>query len=420
MFYKFNLRVLILSCCLFAAGAYRGAVHTRPGHEEVEKQMRLFSDVFSIISENYVDDVDEVELIQGAMKGMMRSLDSYSQFLDPEASELLKADTEGEFGGLGIRITAKDEIITVVTPLPDTPAYKLGISPGDRIVKINDESAIGLTLREAVTKLRGPEGTDVTISIDRDGEDEVLEFTITREIIVPQKVYTDMLDGNIGYLRLVEFTEDAPEIMRQELSGLKEEGIEGLILDIRNNPGGLLSSAIGITNVFIERGELVVYTQGRREDQNRRFYARRPPLAADVPLVVLINRGSASGSEIVAGAIKDHGRGLILGERTFGKASVQSIIDLDDGSSLRLTTARYYTPSGISIHKEGIEPDIKVELTREIRRQIIEQQQEILGLSEEEHRRRQEEIVEDPQLTRAHDILLARRFFLLNDKENVQ
>lgn len=389
-------------------------VHSKESISRIEEQMRIFSDIFVLVTENYVEEVDVEALMRGAYKGMLGELDAYSSFLEPEATELLRSDTEGEFGGLGIRITSENNYITVVTPLPDTPAFRLGILPGDRIVRIEGESSVGLSLREAVSKLRGPKGTEVTISISREGEKDLIEYTITRDIIVPQKVFSNILEGNIAHLRLVEFSEDAPEALLEELKGYEEEGIEGIILDLRNNPGGLLSSAVRVANFFLDRGELIVYTQGRRPDQNRKYHGPQKAWNTEIPLVVLVNRGSASGSEIVAGAIKDNERGVILGENTFGKASVQSVIDLEGGSSLRLTTAKYYTPSGVSIHDKGIEPDIKVILSPEVQLQIHRQQEEILNLPEEEARQREEEKITDTQLSRAHDLLRARRLFMRN------
>ena len=386
--------------------------------ENIEQQIRLFSDAFHLIRENYVEEVSAKDLVYGALKGMMGALDPYSQFMEPDVAELVKADTEGEFGGLGIRITSQDDYITVITPLPDTPAFRIGIMPGDRIVKIEGEDAKGIGLREAVKKLRGPPGSTVTISIAREGEKELLSFTITREKIVPVKVQKKILDNNIGYLRLIEFTGDAPDKLRKAFEELIDKGIEGLILDLRNNPGGLLSTAVEVVNIFVEKGQLIVYTKGRREDQNREFRARRRPVSLDMPLVVLVNKGSASGSEIVAGCIKDISRGIIMGEQTFGKASVQSIIDLEDGSSLRLTTAEYYTPGGVPIHNKGVTPDIIVPITKEERKQILKQQEEIYNLPEDEKEKLQKEKFIDPQLARAHDLLVARKIFLRNVKES--
>ncbi len=384
---------------------------------DIHKQIRLFTDAFILIKENYVEEISIKDLIYGALKGMVGALDSYSQFMEPEVAKLVKSDTAGEFGGLGIRITSRDGYITVITPLPDTPAYRIGVMPGDKIVKIDGDDAKGILLRDAVKKLRGPKGTKVTISVAREDEEELLEFTITRDIIVPKKVYKKILDDNIGYLKLVEFTEDAPKKFKKALQELKQENIEGLVFDLRNNPGGLLSVAVEISGMFVKNGQLIVYTKGRRADQNREFKSKGEPLAGEIPLVVLINKGSASGSEIVAGCIKDLGRGIIIGEQSFGKASVQSIIDLQDTSSLRLTTAKYYTPGGVSIHDKGIKPDIVVSLSKEQRKKLASQQEEILKLSEEEKKKREKEKIIDPQLERAHDVLVARKIFINASKE---
>jgi carboxyl-terminal processing protease len=388
--------------------------------ENLQENIRLFADTLMLIRENYVDEVSFKDLIYGALKGMVSTLDAYSQFMEPDQAELLKSDTEGEFGGLGIRITTQDDYITIITPLPETPAYRVGVMPGDKIVKIDGESAKGISLREAVKKLRGPKGSKVKLSIARNGEAELLEIEIIRDIIVPKKVYKKVLKGNIGYVRLVEFTEDAPDKFKKALKNLLDQKVKGVIFDLRNNPGGLLSAAVEISGFFVEKGELIVYTKGRRPEQNRKFYAKSAPVTADMPLVVLINKGSASGSEIVAGCIKDLGRGVVVGEQSFGKASVQSIIDLEDESSLRLTTAKYYTPSGISIHGKGIEPHISVSLTREQRIKIIEQQEEIINLSEKEKKVKEAEKSVDPQLERAMDVLTVRSIFIKDDSKEKQ
>ncbi|MEA3507011.1 MAG: S41 family peptidase [Elusimicrobiota bacterium] len=380
--------------------------------ESISQQIRIFSDAFMIIKDNYVEEISPKKLIYGALKGMIGALDNYSQFMEPDIAERVKSDTEGEFGGLGIRITSQDNYITVITPIKDTPAYEMGIFPGDQIVEIEGKSAKDISLREAVNKLRGEPGTDVTISIAREGEEGLLKFTITRDIIVPRKVYSEIIRDDIGYLRLVEFTGDAPEALKEAIENFKEKGIGGgLILDLRNNPGGLLSSAIDVANLFIQKGELIVYTEGRRADQNRKFYAAKKAILPDIPLAILVNKGSASGSEIVAGSIKDLKRGIIIGETTFGKGSVQSIIDLADGSSLRLTTAKYYTPSGVVIHGSGVEPNIEVSISKETRIQLAKQRQIIYDRRKKVEEDSGDEQIVDPQLQRAIDILVARKIF---------
>ncbi|MGM0441200.1 MAG: S41 family peptidase [Elusimicrobiota bacterium] len=381
--------------------------------DNISQQMRLFTDAFMLVKENYVEEINAVDLVHGAIKGMIGALDPYSQFMEPDISEVIKEDTEGEFGGLGIRITTQDGYITVITPLPDTPAYRKGIQPGDKIVKIEGESAEGISVHEAVQKLRGPEGSEVNISVAREGEEELLEFDITRGRIVPKKVYKKILDKKIGYIRLVEFTDDAPQKLEKTIKDMMEQNIEGLIVDLRNNPGGLLSSAVEIADMFLKKDSLIVYTEGRRQNQNREFHSRRKPITEDLPLAVLINKGSASGAEILAGSIKDLSRGILLGDTSFGKASVQSLIDLEDGSGIKLTTAHYYTPSGNKIHGQGIEPDIEVEITQEERKKIAESQQIIYDPDSEEEEKESHKI-EDPQLKRARDILIAREIFLKN------
>ena len=411
----------VLTAALLGLGLFLGLsekpVLSASRHEEegegvaIHEYIRLFSDAFSVIRENYVEEVPVRKIIYGAIKGMVKELDDYSQFMEPETTERVREDSEGEFGGLGIRIAKEGDYVKVITPMPNTPAYRIGVLPGDLIVEIEGESARGISLEEAVNRLRGPEGSQVTISVKREEEDDYLEFTITRDTIVPRKVFSRVIDGDTAYIRITDFSGNAPQMFRDAFEEKLEAGNTSLILDLRNNPGGLLTAAIEVAEMFIERGELIVYTQGRAPTQSREFYANRRPVDTEIPVVILINKGSASGSEIVAGCLQDHGRAILLGETTFGKASVQSIINLEDESALRLTTAEYYTPGGNPIHDKGVAPDIEVKLSSEERRHIAEKRSELYLLPEEERLEKEAEI-SDPQLDRAADILRARKIFM--------
>ncbi|OGX33581.1 MAG: hypothetical protein A3C36_02020 [Omnitrophica WOR_2 bacterium RIFCSPHIGHO2_02_FULL_52_10] len=330
--------------------------------DDLYSQIELYSYTLTTIQADYVEEMKAKDLIYGSLKGMLATLDPHSQFLDPEEYKELKTETEGKFGGLGIEISIRDGLLTIITPIEDTPAWKAGIKAGDRIVKIEDELTKDITLSDAVKKLRGKPGTDISITILREEEFKILEFTITREIIHIEDVkHTQILKDGIGYIRLTEFREDSAKAFRKALDELTEKGASSLILDLRNNPGGLLNVAIKITEEFLPTGEMIVSTKGRRASQNTVTQSTNTRHLVEWPMVVLINEGSASGSEILAGALKDNKRAIILGTKSFGKGSVQSVIPLPDGSGLRLTTSKYFTPSGTSIHGIGIEPDILVD-----------------------------------------------------------
>ncbi len=330
--------------------------------DDLYSQVELFSYALTTIQSEYIDEQKPKDLIYGSLKGMLASLDPHSQFLDPDDYKELKTETQGKFGGLGIEISIRDGILTVITPLEDTPAWKAGIKAGDRIVKIGDELTKDLSLSDAVKKLRGTPGTSVKVTILREEDFKIHIFTITREIIHVQDVKdVQVLQDKIGYIRLVEFREDSYAEFHKGLLKLKEEGADSLILDLRNNPGGLLNVAIKITEEFTPAGEIIVSTKGRHESQNTVTKSNNTNKDfIDLPIVVLLNEGSASGSEILAGALKDNHRAIVLGTKSFGKGSVQSVIPLPDGSGLRLTTSKYFTPSGISIHGVGIVPDVEV------------------------------------------------------------
>jgi carboxyl-terminal processing protease len=329
--------------------------------QETYKQLNLFGDVFQRVQEQYVDGVSDKELIESAISGMLQSLDPHSSYLSPESYKDMQVKTKGTFGGLGIEITMEDGFVKVVSPIDDTPAANAGMKSGDLIIGIDGESIKGLTINEAVSKLRGPVNSKVTITVVRDKEDP-FEIEIVRDVIKIRSVKHEVIN-EIGYVRLTTFSDTTTSGMEKSINEIRKElgdKFQGLILDLRNNPGGLLNQSISVADSFLDQGE-IVSTQGRKEDDTSRIFAKKGDLIDGKPLIVLINSGSASASEIVAGALKDHSRAIIVGTRSFGKGSVQSIIPLPGNGAMRLTTARYYTPSGISIQAKGIEPDIKVE-----------------------------------------------------------
>jgi len=332
------------------------------GRSAMYEQIQIFSDAITLIQQNYVDEIEPKKLIYGAMSGMLRALDPYSQFMDPDTYNEIKVETTGKFGGLGIEISIRDNLLTVIAPIDGTPAYNAGIKAGDRIVKINGEPTRDITLIDAVKKLRGEPGTTVNLTVLREGENKLLDFAIKRDIIKIMSVKKfDVLDGGIGYIRLAEFQEDTDKELDKALSALEAQKINGLILDLRDNPGGLLNSAVDVSDRFLDNNEMIVSTKGRQKEQVLEFRAHKESVAHDYPVVILVNGGSASASEIVAGAIRDNKRGLVIGTKTFGKGSVQTVVPLSDGSALRITTAKYFTPSGRSIMNDGILPDVIVE-----------------------------------------------------------
>ncbi|OGQ52137.1 MAG: peptidase S41 [Deltaproteobacteria bacterium RIFCSPLOWO2_02_FULL_57_26] len=349
--------VLCLGLGLFLSSHVVPDVSAIP-REEYER-LETFTNILAIVRKNYVDDVNTKELLTGAINGMLHSMDPHSAYLTPELYKELQMDTQGKFGGLGIEITVKDGVLTVVSPIEDTPAYRAGVKPGDQIFKIEDDFTKDMTLVEAVRRLRGPNGSKVTIAIRREGVPDFLTFTLVRDTIRVQSVRSRALEEGYGYIRLAQFQERSDRDMQKALEKLRSEkgGLKGLVLDLRNNPGGLLTQAVRVADLFLDSG-LIVYTEGRLESQRQKYFARKEGTWNDFPMVALVNGGSASASEIVAGALQDHKRAVVLGTKTFGKGSVQTILPLDDNSALRLTTARYYTPKGRSIQATGIVPDI--------------------------------------------------------------
>ena len=362
------------------------------------EQLRLFTEVLSIVQNQYVDEVPPKELIYSAIKGTLRGLDPHSSFLDPESYREMQVETTGSFGGLGIEITLKDDVLTVVAPIEGTPAYRAGLQTGDKIVKIDGLVTKDMSLPDAVKRMRGKPGTKVTISVVREGWTEPKDYDITREQIRVQSVRTHDLGGGVAYIRLRQFQEQTPSDLDSALDKFSKNGMKSLILDLRNNPGGLLTAAVEVSEKFVEDGKLVVYTEGRVRNQNMRFSAHAKKAFNGIPMVILVNQGSASASEIVAGALQDWGRAMVVGTQTFGKGSVQTIIPLSDGSGLRLTTAKYFTPKGRSIHGKGITPDIVVELPKdEAKRDRVPSADPL------------EELKKDIQVQRALDVIKTMR-----------
>ncbi|THB71295.1 MAG: S41 family peptidase [Desulfobulbaceae bacterium] len=323
-------------------------------------QLDTFANILAILEENYVDEIDTRKALEGAINGLLLTLDPHSSYLNKESYRDFKDETQGSFTGIGIEITVQEGIITVITPIEGTPAFRAGIQARDKILKINGESIKNKTLIDAVKLLRGKKGSEVTLSIFREGFKELKDFTLTRDIIPYHSVKAKVLTSGYGYLKISNFQNNTTEDVKKELITLgKNEPVKGLILDLRNNPGGLLNQAVSLTDLFLDSG-VIVTTRGRISDQDRSYSARKETFRTDYPLVVLVNEGSASASEIVAGALQDHNRAIIVGSQTFGKGSVQTIIPLKDGTGLRMTTARYFTPIGRSIQVTGITPDIVV------------------------------------------------------------
>ena len=342
------------------------------------EELRAFTEVFGRIKNDYVEPVDDKKLITEAINGMLTGLDPHSAYLDAEAFKELQVGTQGEFGGLGIEVGMEDGFVKVVSPIEDTPAYNAGIKSGDLIIKLDDTAVKGMTLNEAVKRMRGKPNTRITLTVVRKGEPKPLVFTLTRAVIKVQSVKSKLVEPGYGYIRITQFQEHTGETLAKALTDLyKPSPLKGLVLDLRNDPGGLLNGAVAVSSAFLQPNSLVVYTDGRTEDAKMRFTAtpenylrgnfkedylkKLPPAVKTVPMVVLINNGSASASEIVAGALQDHKRAVIMGTQSFGKGSVQTILPLGNNTAIKLTTARYYTPNGRSIQAKGITPDIVVE-----------------------------------------------------------
>jgi carboxyl-terminal processing protease len=359
---KISVLFVALGVFVFVFIFFRLSNADKKRKDDLYRQVELFSDTLAIIQSDYVDEAKPKDLIYGALKGMLSSLDPHSQFMDPDAYNELKVDTQGKFGGLGIEITIDEGMLTVITPIEDTPAWKAGIKPMDRIVKINNEITRDMTLTDSVKRMRGKPKEAVNLTILRESVNKILEFRIVRDIIKIKDIkHALILEDGIGYIRLTEFREDTSKNLDNALSNLSKDKMSALVLDLRNNPGGLLEAAVEVTSKFIPAGQLIVYTKGRKENQNFELFSKSNEALTQVPMVVLINEGSASGSEIVAGALQDYKRAIVVGVKSFGKGSVQTVIPLGDGSALKLTTSRYFTTKGKEIHGKGVMPDIIVE-----------------------------------------------------------
>ena len=352
MIYK-SLAALLLIFSFFVSKAYSS-------ENNIYKKIDLFGEVLEKINKEYVDEVNQSESMDSAINGLLQSLDPYSAYMSPEIFNEMQTETSGEFGGLGIEVGMESGVVKVISPIDDTPASKAGIKAGDYIVKINNTQVQGKSLSEAVDLMRGPVGSGIELTIRRRGEKKALIFNVIREVIQIKSVKADLLEKNIGYIRLTSFNENSGKQIEREIKKLeKNDSVKSYILDLRNNPGGLLSQAIKISDFFLENGE-IVSTKSRKASENRKWFAKKGDLTNGKKLIVLINYGSASASEIVAGALKDHKRAILLGESSYGKGSVQSIIPLKNKGAIRLTVAKYYLPSGKSISEVGVSPDIEI------------------------------------------------------------
>ena len=398
--WSWSIIVVLVSICTGVVMANR-----HPFQSERYEDLKIFTEVLSYVEANYVEEVEPERVIHGAIRGMLRSLDPHSSFMPPEMFGEMQVETEGRFGGLGIEITIRDDVLTVVAPIEETPAFRAGIMAGDQIVLVEGESTKDMTLIEAVKKLRGPEGTEVTIGVMRPGFAEPRDFTIVRAVIKIKSVRWTRLPQDVGYVKVRSFQKTTVTEVKEAIRELETQGMASLVLDLRNNPGGLLDQAISVSELFLDDGKLIVYTKGRLTNQDMKGFSKGGGIWSGRPLAILINGGSASASEIVAGALKDWDRATLIGTQSFGKGSVQTIIPLSDGSGLRLTTAKYYTPNNAEIHGEGITPDIVVELEPVSPSDDTE--------SELRSRRRMElpgeDMSSDAQLQRAFD-------FLTNDR----
>lgn len=421
----------IILTALFFSTFFSHAAMSEISQKEREatyKQLEIFSSVLSILQENYVEEIDTEQVLNGAIRGLLFSLDPHSSYLSPENFKELQEDTRGSFSGIGIEVTIKNDLLTIVSPIADTPADRAGLKANDLIIEINGTKTKNMGPYEAIKELRGPEGTEVTISIHREGWDKLKEITLTRAMIPLQSLKAEFLSSGFVYIRITNFQSHTSRDFKTRLQELKKEHpIDGMILDLRNNPGGLLHQAVAISDYFLDSGR-IVSTMGRKKDQNTVFSAHDTGGRQQYPLVVLVNEGSASASEIVAGAIQDHKRGIIVGTQTFGKGSVQTIIPLPDGAGLRMTTARYYTPDGRSIQARGIIPDVVVPFVPcippakeeknnrfikeiDLQNHLKESKESPEGEESEMRTKLEERLLDDNQLRSAYNILKSLNLF---------
>jgi carboxyl-terminal processing protease len=378
-----TVAIVLIAC--FALLEERAVQRANALPSETYEDLETFANVLAIVQKNYVEPVSTKQLIDGAITGMLASLDPHSAYLTPDLYRDLQVETRGSFGGLGIEITVRNGMLTVVAPIEDTPAYRAGLKSGDEIIKIDDDFTKDMTLTDAVKKMRGPKGSKVSLTIHRDGVADLFSVSVTRDVIKIQSVKSKDLPAGYGYVRVTTFQENTGDDVEHALDAFTKEDhgrIKGVVLDLRDDPGGLLNQAVRVADEFLNGG-MIVYTEGRLENQRQKYFAHKKDDFVDYPMVVLVNGGSASASEIVAGALQDHRRAVVVGTQTFGKGSVQTILPLDDKSALRLTTARYFTPNGRSIQAVGITPDVEVDLPKptlaslEIPSGAVEQQPEI-------------------------------------------
>ncbi|NAZ23926.1 MAG: PDZ domain-containing protein [Thermocrinis sp.] len=396
-----KFKIFGVALITFALGFIVGFASQGRQSEDEYKYLRMFTDVLRIIKENYVEPVNTKDLIYGALNGMTKSLDPFSSFFTPKQYESFRQETEGEFGGVGIEIGMEKGRPVVISPIEGTPAFKAGIKPGDVILEIDGEDTSNMSLIDVVQRIRGKVGTKVQLTIYRKGMEKPMKIELERALIKIESVKWTTL-GDVGYIKLSQFNENVSVQVEKALKELTSQRVKGIILDLRNDPGGLLSEAVNVASLFLPEGKLVVYTRGRNGETQKYFARRKPVVPDDLPVVVLINKGSASASEIVAGALQDYKRALIVGEKSFGKASVQNIIPLEDGSALKLTVAYYYTPLGRLIHHKGIVPDVQVAMDEKqeealqeaIRQKKLEGKNGLILLPEK-----------DPQLSKAIELI---------------